>query len=261
MDVKFLFIIPTLNSSVNLKNLLNSLRCQTYKNWRILFVDGNSKTKHQKWLEKACSKDNRLSWVKQEGRKGIYPAMNYGFKEVKNNEWLLFWGSDDYATNKNMLERLKNKIIKLNKNEKKIDIIFAKASYINDKKRIVRSSKFNFIFNYKFSLFLGNCPPHQATLLGPRAIKLVNNFSNNYFLASDLDYFCRLSLHKSLNFYFYDSDIVYMGIGGISQRKNKERFIEVLNIYRKYFGFLFLMPYILRYLLRFYSLIINFRLW
>ena len=69
MDVKFLFIIPTLNSSVNLETLLNSLRCQTYKNWRILFVDGNSKTKHQKWLEKACSKDNRLSWVEQEGEK------------------------------------------------------------------------------------------------------------------------------------------------------------------------------------------------
>ena len=187
--------------------------------------------------------------------------MNYGFKEAKNNEWLLFWGADDYEIDKNNLEMIKNKILKLKKNGKKINIIFAKASYINDKKKFVRRSKFNFILNYKFSLFLGSCPPHQATLLGPGAIKLVNNYSNKYFLASDLDYFCRLSLHKSLNFYFYHSDIVYMGIGGISQRKNKERFLEVLNIYRKYFGFLFFVPFILRYLLRFYSLIISFRLW
>ena len=62
--------------------------------------------------------------------------MNYGFKEVKNNEWLIFWGSDDYAIDKNMLEMVKNEIEKLNKNSKKVDVIFAKASYINDKKRL-----------------------------------------------------------------------------------------------------------------------------
>ena len=256
-----LIIIPTKNSSQYLGKLVNSLIDQNDPNWRAIFVDFNSDHSNKEYLKKLCNRDCRFSIEKQTSNSGIYGAQNIGFNLCKDNEWMLFWGSDDYATNKNMLERLKNKILKLNKNEKKIDIIFAKASYINDKKKIVRSSKFNFIFNYKFSLFLGNCPPHQATLLGPRAIKLVNNFSNNYFLASDLDYFCRLSLYKSLNFYFYHSDIVYMGLGGISQRKNKERFLEVLNIYRKYFGFLFFVPFILRYLLRFYSLIISFRLW
>jgi len=261
MEVKFLFIVPTLNSSGNLGNLLNSLRNQTYNNWRILFIDGKSNQEHREWLINSCSNDNRLSWLEQKGNKGIYPAMNYGFKEVKKNEWLLFWGSDDYAININMLEMLKNRILELNKNSKEIDIIFASGNYISDKKKIIRRSKFNFILNYKLSLFLGSCPPHQATLIGPRTLKLVSNYSNNYFLASDLDYFCRLSLFKSLNFYIYDKEIVHIGIGGISQRKNKQRFIEVFKIYRNYFGFLFFIPYILRYLLRFYSLIISFRLW
>lgn len=260
MKVKFLFIIPTLNSSGNLENLINSLKFQTYSNWRILFIDGKSRSEHQEWLKHACSKDNRLSWVEQQGQKGIYPAMNYGFKEVKNNEWLIFWGSDDYATDKNMLEMVKNEIEKLNKNGKKVDVIFAKGFYINDKKKIIRRSKFNFILNYKFSMFLGNCPPHQASFLGPGAIKLVSNYSNHYSLASDLDYFCRLSLFKNLNIFIYDKDIVCMGVGGISQKKNKERFIEVLNIYRKYFGFLFFIPYVLRYILRFYSLLISLRI-
>ena len=262
MKVKFLFVIPTLNSSDDLILLLNSLKNQTYPHWRVFFVDGQSKQEHQQWLKDCCLKDNRFSWVEQkENKKGIYPAMNYGFDEVKNDEWLLFWGSDDYASDKKILENLKNKIHQLEKKGKTPHFIFARGSYIDNQKRIVRKSKFNLIINYKISLLFGNSPVHQATLIGPGVNKSLGKYSKKYYLASDLDYFCRLSLHKGLRFFDFQEEIVRMRVGGVSQRRNKQRFKEVFNIYKDYFGILFLIPFILRYLLRFYSLIAEFKLW
>ena len=41
--------------------------------------------------------------------------MNEGFIEAKENEWLIFWGSDDWAFSYNCLENLFNKINILSK--------------------------------------------------------------------------------------------------------------------------------------------------
>ena len=254
MEVKFLFIVPTLNSSGNLGNLLNSLRNQTYNNWRILFIDGKSNQEHREWLINSCSNDNRLSWLEQKGNKGIYPAMNYGFKEVKKNEWLLFWGSDDYAININMLEMLKNRILELNKNSKEIDIIFASGNYISDKKKIIRRSKFNFILNYKLSLFLGSCPPHQATLINPNLFKKYK-YDDRFKITGDLDFFCRICNEQKLSIVILDLYLVSISRGGISSRKHLWRFSEVIKSYSKIFGKLFFIPFITRYLLKIFRII------
>ena len=37
---------------------------------------------------------------KQTSNSGIYGAQNIGFNLCKDNEWMLYWGSDDYAFNK-----------------------------------------------------------------------------------------------------------------------------------------------------------------
>ena len=49
-DVRILIIVPTLNSYLLLDNLIESLKNQSFKNWKLLFVDGNSDSNHIDFL-------------------------------------------------------------------------------------------------------------------------------------------------------------------------------------------------------------------
>ena len=60
---KFFIIIPTLNSYESLPKLINSLNLQTYKNWRVLFVDGNSKKNHRIYLKNLCSENPNFDFI------------------------------------------------------------------------------------------------------------------------------------------------------------------------------------------------------
>ena len=105
-------IVPTLNTYLFLPKLINSLKVLTWKDWSLLFVDGESTQKHLNWIKKICLSDSRLNFIKQEKKfKGIYGAMNQGFKTIKDNELVLFWGSDDWAISPRVFEDIISKVI------------------------------------------------------------------------------------------------------------------------------------------------------
>ena len=193
-------IVPTLNTYLILPKLINSLKIQTWKDWNILFVDGDSSKKHFNWIKNLCSSDSRLNVIKQEENfKGIYGAMNQGFKTIKDNELVLFWGSDDWAISPSAFEDV---ISEVNSYKKKYDLLICKGRYIDYKsQKITRNSNF---FNNKFlisinrkmfkkSLFLGMTPPHQATFFNKNTFDKLPSFSENFKLSSDLDYFLKFS--------------------------------------------------------------------
>ena len=66
---------------------------QSFKNWRLLFVDGNSKQKHIDYLNNISQNNEKVFWIKQENKfKGIYGAMNQGILFARKNDWVMFLG-------------------------------------------------------------------------------------------------------------------------------------------------------------------------
>ena len=59
------------------------------------FDSGNSNSKNKKQVFKT----------------GIYGAQNLGFKFCNNNEWILFWGADDYASNSKVISNIRRTIL------------------------------------------------------------------------------------------------------------------------------------------------------
>ena len=109
---KILIIVPTLNSYKILQKLIDSLHKQTYREWRVIFIDGNSDKNHKKWLMQKCKNDKFLNFIQQDEKsKGIYGAMNDGFKKAYKDEWIFFWGSDDWAYSNKSFEKLSKVII------------------------------------------------------------------------------------------------------------------------------------------------------
>ena len=261
--INFLIIVPTLNSYRLLWRLQKSLEEQSYNNWRVVFVDANSNKDHVEYLEKLNKFDRRYSFIKQDKNKykGIYGAMNQGLKNAKKGEWILFWGSDDWAYNKNVFSKL---VKKINQYEE-LDpyLIIAKARYYDFKKsQMKRKSIFlrknlNVINSKTFRkyLFLGCSPPHQGTIFSPKAVEISNIYNEKFSIAGDLNYFLKISNFKNINILLFNSNLVIMGLGGYSSFSNWKRIKEVLNIYFKNFKYFVIFPLLLRYLMRFFSLL------
>ena len=257
-------IVPTLNTYLILPKLINSLKSQTWKDWNLLLVDGDSTKKHFNWIKNLCLSDSRLNMIKQDKKsKGIYSAMNQGFKTIKDNELVLFWGSDDWAISPSVFEDI---ISKVNSFKNKYDLLICRGRYIDFKsKKIIRKSNF---FKNKFSiyldrkmfrknLFLGMTPPHQATFFTKNAFDKISSFSENLELASDLDYFLNFSCINNISILVLNNELVNMSTNGISSQKNILRFKEVFYSYKKFFGLYFFVPYTLRYIRRFFIRVFN----
>ena len=110
-----LIIVPTLNSYALLPRLLASLKQQSWHHWRLLFIDGPSGSQHRDWLQKCCECETRCQWlIQDDSEPGIFGAMNQGFSFAASLpykvDWLLFWGSDDWAASPRVLADVMDQI-------------------------------------------------------------------------------------------------------------------------------------------------------
>lgn len=257
---KFLIIVPTLNVSIIINDLIDSLIKQSYKNWRLLFIDGGSDNNHYKILTECVQKDKKISIISQsEFEVGIFGAMNQGFSLARNDEWVVFWGSDDFAFNSKVFSSINDDIVRVN--DKGIDLLIYGAQYINinTHKKGRKSIFLNYCKRlnsqeYTKSLLAGFAPPHQGCVFSPKLIKRRNFYEKGFFLSADLDYFLQISKFHNLNIYNFNRLLVLMGDQGVSGKKTKRRLLEVRKAYRRRFGKIWFLPVLLRYIRRIISL-------
>ncbi len=255
---KVFIVVPTLNSYENLEKLISTLKMQESKDWRVLFIDGLSSKKHKSFLKNICNKDKRFTWENQSPKEsGIFGAMNIGFQRALPEEWLLFWGSDDWLPSQYSLSKTLKKLTEVKHLQDDLDIFICNARYYsNTKKRIsrlnyfIKKNTFLGYYTYKFLLFLGRTPPHQTTFLSQNARKKINKYSRNYKLSADLNYFLKLSNFEKIKIYNYNFELLYLSEGGISSIERNTRLKEVLKAYFEEFSFLSIFPFLLRYLFK-----------
>ena len=234
------------------------------RDWRLLFIDGPSEAEHREWLHLCCETEQRCSWVEQESdRRGIFGAMSQGFAEARPEDWILFWGSDDWASSTHALADL----MQVQSGDVSVpDLVVCTGRYFSSDGQPTRTSCFSSKLGacdgrslswtdlshrgYRRSLLLGATPPHQATLFGPGAIEKINSYRSGLRLAADLDYFLRLAAFSPLCIRVANLDLVHMREGGVSAQQTRRRLEEVRLSYQRAFGHLWVLPFLLRYLRR-----------
>jgi glycosyltransferase involved in cell wall biosynthesis len=257
-----LIIVPTLDSFEYLPRLTSSLQAQTFKNWRVLFVDGQSSNDHRLWIQNFCISESRAFWIEQDPEEnGIFGAMNQGFASAMPSDWVLFWGSDDWAVSSTVFADVVASLEVASSRQMLPDLLVCKARYVylNSRSR-KRASVFccsGLMFHgaYRRALMLGSTPPHQATFFGPGARKCLDRYADCFRLSADLDYFLRLSSHRGICVQCLNVELVYMLSGGISAIQTQRRLAEVAQAYQHAFGLLWLLPFLMRYLRRLLSLL------
>lgn len=260
-SISLLIIVPTLDSYHLLSNLLDSLQAQSWPFWRLLFVDGPSGPTHRSWLEACCVKEPRCSWVEQDpAQPYIFGAMNHGFALAKQEDWLLFWGSDDIAAGPDVLASV---ITTISNFAHQPELLVCRGRYFDGvtsklgrRAKFLNPSNLNGI-SFRRALFFGSTPPHQATIFGPKSHSKISSYSSQFRLSSDLDYFLRLSRLDDLSVSCIDLDLVHMSDGGVSGQQTQLRLLEVARAYQRAFSYLWLFPFVCRYIRRLLNLALD----
>jgi glycosyltransferase involved in cell wall biosynthesis len=208
-------IVVSLNTKVDFLKTLKSINKQTYKNYEILVVDGNSSDGTKKEIIK---RKKTISKFVIEKDKGIYHAMNKGIKMSSGN-WIIFMNSGDLFYKKNVLYNF------ISENVKNCDIVYGDTLVSAKNLKYVVNSK---PFEYK-TLLMPFC--HQSVFVKSNILKK-RNFSLIYRFSSDFDffYYCYLSKKK---FQKIDYIISKVTSGGFSDKNRQMVFNENLTIIKK----------------------------
>lgn len=88
-------IIPNYNREELLKEALDSVIAQTYKNWEVVVIDDDSTDHSIEVLQEYAKTDNRIRYYRRASNtKGACTCRNEGFKKSKG-EFIIFLDSDD----------------------------------------------------------------------------------------------------------------------------------------------------------------------
>ena len=266
--ISLLIVVPTLNSFGILPRLLVSLQRQTWSEWRLLFVDGHSSLQHRAWLQVCCEHEPRCQWIIQDpDHPGIFGAMNQGFVAADDPsspaDWLLFWGSDDWAASPTVLAEVMAGLEASEASGAELaeawpDLLVCSGRYANTSQNDATQCSFGRTaafqppglltrVAYRRALLLGSTPPHQATLFGPGARRRLAHYAPGFRLSADLDYFLQFSSFPSLRVQCLDLELVHMDAGGISGQQTRRRLQEVGYAYRRAFGWIWWFPFLIRY--------------
>jgi glycosyltransferase involved in cell wall biosynthesis len=233
--IKFSIITVVKNNNLEIEKTINSLHSQNFKNFEHIIIDGNSSDGTSKIIKKKINL--RIKYYRAKDR-GIYDAINKGIKLSKGEYIGLLHGGDFFASNKILFN--------VNNYLKKNDVVTGNICFYNKNLNILRFWRKPLSILSAYNAFK---VPHTAMFIKKNIFEKMGNYNINYKISSDTDFIIRLSKYNCKLFYL-DKTIIFMKSGGLSF-SFKNFFIKLqedLNIYYKYFYFLFVVMYLIKIL-------------
>ena len=176
------------NGEVFLKESINSVINQTYKNWELIFWDNFSNDRSKEILLKFS--DNRIKYYHAEKFTSLYEARNLAIKKA-SGEFISFLDTDDWWSPKRL-----EKQIELFFKDKNLDVVYTNfyLFYNKTKTRKIVSKKNlpdgkitqKLLINYNIGGIL--------TALCKKKIFQTKKFIGKYEIIGDFDFFVDVSL-------------------------------------------------------------------
>lgn len=102
--IDLVIIVPIYNAGKYLRECLESIERQTYKDWQCMLVNDGSTDDSQTIIDEFCRKDNRFLTVKKENEGSASLARRYALERC-SSEWIMSVDADD-AIAPNYIEML-----------------------------------------------------------------------------------------------------------------------------------------------------------
>lgn len=215
MNLKVSIITVCFNSEHTIKETIESVKNQTYKNYEHIIIDGKSKDKTLDIVKSYCNNSDNIKYI-SESDTGIYNAMNKGIF-MASGELIVFLNSDD-TFKKNALETIIRYFDK-----DKTDIIYGNVAW--------QETFYNKTYIKYLNLQpLGVAPyesevmslnhldkiknAHNATFVKAKIMK-DNLFDENLKICSDYKFFLKM-YKQDRKVMYIPKTITTMKMGGVS---------------------------------------------
>tara|TARA_B100000965_G_C19450588_1_gene695072 strand:+ start:135 stop:866 length:732 start_codon:yes stop_codon:yes gene_type:complete len=191
------------NSSKTIKETLDSVKNQTYKNIQHIIIDGGSNDN----TVNICKKYAHIFKIISEKDKGVYNAFNKGLK-LATGDIIGFLNSDDIFYDENSL---KNIVKSFNENT---DAVYGNLNFYNDNGKVIRrwSSK-PFI---KGAFKKAWMPAHPTFYCKKKIYDKYGNYNETFQIAGDFELMLRFIETKNIRTKFINKNLIKMRAGGIS---------------------------------------------
>jgi glycosyltransferase involved in cell wall biosynthesis len=244
--MKVSLLTVSYNSSVTIRDTINSVLSQDYKDIEYIIVDGASKDNTVEIIKSFGIKVDK--WI-SEPDKGIYDAMNKAIK-MATGEVVGILNSDDFYSTTNIISQV-TEVFK----DPTIDAVFGDLVFVdpNNLKKVVR--KYSSAEWYPNKFAKGFMPAHPTFFVRRRYYEQIGLFKTDYKIAADYELLIRFLYVHKLKYKYLPLNMVTMRKGGVSSngimsniilndeiiRGCRENGIQtnVFKVYPKYFTKLF----------------------
>ena len=208
-EIKISIITAVYNNKKTIKDAIESVLNQTYKNIEYVIVDGDSKDGTVDIIKQYESKIDKFI---SEPDNGIYDAMNKGIK-LATGDIIGFLNSDDFYASNNVLEKVANEFI-----DKKVDSVYGDLVYVDNKDitKVVRYWKSK---PYKEGFFKkGWHPPHPTFFVKREIYEKYGKFRLEFKIAADYELMLRFLEKHKISTAYIPEVLVKMRAGGTSNK-------------------------------------------
>ena len=224
--MKISIVTVTYNSASTLRDTIESVLAQTYKNIEYIVVDGLSKDDTMDIVREYEPRFNgRMRYVSEKDS-GLYDAMNKGIK-MATGEVVGIINSDDFYHRKDIIQ-----LVAETMSDKRVQAVYGDVRFVNpnDLKTTVRyySSRI-----FRPSLFrYGFMPAHPTFFTYKRFFDEFGYYKLNYKIAADYELLVRFLYGHTVQTQYMQTDFMKMRTGGVSTASVKSNILLNKEIVR-----------------------------
>lgn len=203
-------ITVVFNNEDTIREAIESVLGQTYKNIEYIIIDGGSKDSTVNFINKY---KDQLGYFVSEKDNGLYDAMNKGIKAC-TGDVIGILNSDDLYEDLNVIASVMEEFNK----DSELDILYGNLVYVksNDTKKVVRNWKSKTY--YKFFFEHANVPPHPSLFVRSKVYNEIGLFDLRYKLAADYELMLRMFKNHNFKSKYINKLITKMRLGGATNQ-------------------------------------------
>jgi glycosyltransferase len=210
--MKISIITSVWNNKETIKDAIESVLSQTYKNIEYIVVDGASSDGTIEIVQKY--RDNITKFISEKDS-GIYDGLNRGIS-LATGDVVAFLHSDDIYANYTIIEEIAQQF----ESDESLDGIYGDLVYTpkNDTDKVLRYWK-----SKEFEIGLlskGWMPAHPTLFLKREMYEKYGKFDLDFKIAADYDFMLRI-LKSNINVKYFPKVIYKMRVGGESNKSIK----------------------------------------
>lgn len=205
--MKISVITVVWNNAKTIRDAIDSVLYQTYKNIEYIIIDGQST---DGTVDIINSYGAKISKFISEPDEGLYDAMNKGLT-LATGDIIGILNSDDFYINNNVIEKIVREF-----EEKKVDSVYADLVYVkpDNLDKVVRyyDSSSCEPASFQYALY----PAHPTFFVKRYVYEKYGLFKIDYKIGADFDIIARFLYTNKISYSYLKEPLIKMRMGGVS---------------------------------------------